>query len=534
VTEPDPRPKTPPESPESIDADFDDFDEAGVIGSGGNADVTKVSYSGGGPEAVALKQPRIQGTMDADSVSSFVEEAETWDKIDDHDHIVGVLDWDSEPVPWIALEYMDGGSLQDRLGELSVAEALWVGVCLCRAVRHAHRRGIAHLDLKPENVLFRETDEGVWDYPKVADWGLAKMLLEHSKSVEGMSPKYAAPEQFDEETYGKPDDFTDIYAVGAVVYAALTGEPPFEGTAASVMQSVLNDEPVPPSERVDGLPEGTDEVVLKALEKRKGDRYESILDLRRELEELVEAKIENKNINRSSNRSNQHTQTSNNAERQKSTPEYRSDHESSNEVGDIKRDREETPSSEETTLYRLNLKRPFSGSILLLLSGILFAHPLLLNASVDYSALGYGGLLVLVIAILLFGGIATLFVPRASKIFGSVGALASVSSATSLAPLRSYIEPAIVSGILFGVIGGVYCVKWSEGSPKFGISKSFGFSIVASGAIWFILSVLLLTFIYTASIEHTIFLNSVFIIVATIIALPIYLVHWAVTENRNR
>jgi serine/threonine protein kinase len=229
--------------------------------------------------------------MDVNSVSSFVEEAETWDKIDDHDHIVGVLDWDSEPVPWIALEYMDGGSLQDRLGELSVAEALWVGVCLCRAVRHAHRRGIAHLDLKPENVLFRETDGNTWDYPKVADWGLAKMLLEHSKSVEGMSPKYAAPEQFDEETYGKPDDFTDIYAVGAVVYAALTGEPPFKGTAASVMQSVLNDEPAPPSERVDGLPEGTDEVVLKALEKRKEDRYESILDLRRKFEELVGEKL---------------------------------------------------------------------------------------------------------------------------------------------------------------------------------------------------------------------------------------------------
>jgi serine/threonine-protein kinase len=59
------------------------------------------------------------------------------------------------------------------------------------------------------------------------------------------------------------------------------------------MQSVLNDEPVPPSERVDGLPEGTDEVVLKALEKRKEDRYESILDLRRELEGLVEKRRKN-------------------------------------------------------------------------------------------------------------------------------------------------------------------------------------------------------------------------------------------------
>jgi len=290
----DPKPETPPSPPDRIEADLDDFDEMEVIGSGGNADVTKVSYRGEGPDVVALKQPRMQGTMDTDSMSRFMEEAETWDKIDDHEHIVGVLNWDSEPLPWIALEYMDGGSLEDRLGEMSVAEALWVGVCICRAVRHAHRRGIAHLDLKPENVLFQKTEGNDWNYPKVADWGLSKMLLEHSKSIEGLSPQYAAPEQFDAETYGKPDDFTDIYAVGAVVYAALTGRPPFEGTAASVMQSVLNEEPEPPSEYVDGLPEGTDEMVMNALEKRKGDRYEDILDLRRKLERVVEGEWESK------------------------------------------------------------------------------------------------------------------------------------------------------------------------------------------------------------------------------------------------
>ena len=274
-------------SPDPIDARFDQFEEIEHLGSGGNADVTKQAYRGRGPDVVALKQPRMQGTMDVASVEQFTDEAKTWAKLDDHRHIVGVLDYDSDPLPWIALEYMDRGSLEDRVGEMAPAGALWTSLCVARAVRHAHRRGVAHLDLKPTNVLFTSTGPGLWDTPKVADWGLAKMLLEHSKSVEGMSPHYAAPEQFDSETYGAADDLTDVYAIGALVYASLVGDPPFTGASASVMKQILTDQPTPPSDRVDRLPTGTDAVVLQCLAKQKENRYESVLDLRRDLETLV-------------------------------------------------------------------------------------------------------------------------------------------------------------------------------------------------------------------------------------------------------
>lgn len=269
---------------ERIEADFADFTDETLIGSGGNADVYRMRYSGPGPDIVAVKQPRLAGTVDLSEFDAFMEEAETWSKLDDHDHIVGVLDWGSEPLPWIALEYMDGGGLDAQLNEISTAEALWTGVCICRAVRHAHRRGVAHLDLKPENVLFRETPEGMVDVPKVSDWGLAKMLLEHSKSIDGLSPHYAAPEQFGD---GSPNDFTDIYQTGAVIYAALTGRPPFEGSAHSVMGDVLSTEPTPPSEVAD-VPKAVDEPILTALSKEKDDRQESILDLRRELEACLD------------------------------------------------------------------------------------------------------------------------------------------------------------------------------------------------------------------------------------------------------
>ncbi|UTF54827.1 serine/threonine protein kinase [Natronosalvus rutilus] len=287
-TEVDYRPQTLVSSPTRIDADLEDFEELEPIGSGGNADVTKVAYHGAGPDTLALKQPRMQGTLEMSALEQFLEEAQTWAKLDDHDHIVGVVDWGSESLPWIALEYMDGGSLYERLGDLDPPEGLWVGLCVARAVWHAHRRGIAHLDIKPENVLFATTAEGTWDVPKVTDWGLAKMLLEHSKSVEGLSPQFAAPEQFDSETYGPPDDITDVYAIGAVVYASLVGEPPFTGGAAAVMRNVLYEQPPTPSDHVDDLPQGTDAVLKKALAKKKADRYESVLDLRRDLEILLE------------------------------------------------------------------------------------------------------------------------------------------------------------------------------------------------------------------------------------------------------
>ena len=291
----DRRPQTTVPSPGRIDAEFSDFDIVRTIGEGGNAVVHEARFKGSGLETVAVKQPQMAGgeTLDMSAVGEFTAEAEQWSKLDDHENIVGVLDWGSEPVPWIALEYMGGGSLEDRLGTMSTAEALWVGSQVSQAVRHAHRRGVAHLDLKPDNILFAEMRGDTWDIPKVADWGLAKMLLDHSQSVEQLSFHYAAPEQFDSDTFGRAEDLTDIYALGAVVYATLVGEPPFPGATAQVVQGVTAEQPDDPSEHVRGLPRGTDAVVQKALAKEKDDRYESVLDFRRDLDTLLERELGN-------------------------------------------------------------------------------------------------------------------------------------------------------------------------------------------------------------------------------------------------
>lgn len=282
---------SPPRRPLS----YDDLDLGDLIGRGGNADV-RIARATAGDESirVAVKEPRFEGTLDRDAVDRFERRIEAWAELDDHDHVVGVVDWDSRPVPWLALEYMDGGSLADRLaatdGGLPPARAAWIGTRVASAVRHAHRHGVAHLDLKPANVLLREVD-GSWDVPKVTDWGLARLLLDDSGSVEGLSPAYAAPEQFDADGHGDPDDFTDIYGVGALVYELLTGRPPFEGSAVAVMRSVLNEEPTPPTEIAD-VPPVADEVLGRALATDKDDRHETAVHLRDDLERLYEMAVD--------------------------------------------------------------------------------------------------------------------------------------------------------------------------------------------------------------------------------------------------
>lgn len=264
---------------------YDRIDKREQIGSGGNADVYLADVDDDG--VVALKEPRMQGTLHADVVDEFVSEAETWSKLDDHDHVVSVVNYDAAPIPWIALEYMDRGDLATNRPRLDFAEKFRVAIELTDAVWHAHQRGIAHLDLKPANILFKSTDDERVGTPKIGDWGLAKLLLEHSKSIEGLSPQYSAPEQFDSETYGAADNQTDIYQLGIIVYELFAERHPFEGSTSQVMHSVLNDDPEPPSTYDEAIPTELDEVLLTATAKDRDERYEAMIYFRDALQRIA-------------------------------------------------------------------------------------------------------------------------------------------------------------------------------------------------------------------------------------------------------
>jgi hypothetical protein len=281
--------KDPPERIPSVVAS--QFEYSGIkkhesIGRGGNADIFHgVVTRDSGEVELAVKEPRIDGTLHAEVVERMMDEAETWSKLDDHDHIVTVLDYDSEPLPWIAMEYMDAGHLGARTEEMGLRQKLWTAVAVTEAVDHAHRHAVAHRDLKPENILFRAVED-TWDVPKVADWGLSKHLLEHSESREGLTVEYAAPEQFDSDA--GTDRRTDIYQLGAVFYELFTGQPPFEGEMFEVMKQIESEEPTPPSALAD-VPAELDDILLQAMAKESTERYERVVYLRDDLQEVSDA-----------------------------------------------------------------------------------------------------------------------------------------------------------------------------------------------------------------------------------------------------
>jgi len=271
--------------PPDLDLDYSIATKGKVIGSGGQAIVKRVAIPDPDlPAAVAIKEPQaISNTLKKDTVESFFEEARTWQTLAkrerdrDTEYIVGIVAI-GEQLPWIAMEYMDGGTLADRLGShpdgLPVDKALWIAECLCKGLKVAHDNGVAHLDLKPANVLFRETPDDYWDVPKIADWGLARTLLNKSGSMDALSIEYAAPEQFDSDQFGNPDTYTDIYQLGAVIYEMLTGRPPYTGGHTSIVHDVVRgDNPEPPSERREAVPVAVDEVVCQALSTEKSRRF---------------------------------------------------------------------------------------------------------------------------------------------------------------------------------------------------------------------------------------------------------------------
>jgi len=267
---------------------YQDFEKIERLGSGGNADVYKANWKPESSDFVAVKVPRTSGTdtLDTASFSEFIKEAEIWNDIDDHERIVSVHAWGDTPLPWIAIEYMDGGDLSQQ--ELDYEDMFAELEGFAEGLHHAHRHGVTHTDLKPENILYTEIEDR--SVGKLTDWGLANVLLDHSMSVDGLTPSYSAPEQFRPEQYGGTDERTDIYQLGVVAYELFTGELPFAGDSQGEgVMAVLNEDPRIPSEINPDLTEEIDRVLLKVLSKQKDYRHETALHFRDDLRRAYES-----------------------------------------------------------------------------------------------------------------------------------------------------------------------------------------------------------------------------------------------------
>ena len=203
---------------------------------------------------------------------------------------------------YIATEYIEGETLRQRLWRepLKLDEALGVAIQIAMALEAAHAAGIVHRDIKPENIMLRE-DRFVRDrIVKVLDFGLAKLTDRDSTSADpeavtipisetnpgiimGTSG-YMSPEQ----AQGEPiDTRSDVFSLGVVLYEMIAGQQPFKGrTDSHTRVSIIDHDPVPLIQHVANVPRQLDRIVLKALAKDRLKRYQTITDLKLDLEQL--------------------------------------------------------------------------------------------------------------------------------------------------------------------------------------------------------------------------------------------------------
>jgi hypothetical protein len=194
-----------------------------------------------------------------------------------HAHIVHVYDrGERDGVPFLAMEYCEGGSLAKRLGgrPQPPADAARTVKELAEAVAYAHAQNIVHRDLKPDNVLL--TGDGTL---KITDFGLALLLGEQtrltSRGALAGTPGYMAPEQA-AGWYDRLGPAADVYGLGGILYTLLTGRPPFVGKGLEeVLNQVLVAEPIRPRRLEPDVPRDLETICLKCLEKHPRRRYET-------------------------------------------------------------------------------------------------------------------------------------------------------------------------------------------------------------------------------------------------------------------
>ena len=263
------------------------YDIVGQLGRGGMGVVYRARQHGL-DRLVALKMLRGGSQADPEALARFRIEVRAVARLR-HPNVVQVFDvGESQGLPFVSLELLEGGSLEARNGgnPQPERESATLMATLSRAIASAHRVGIVHRDLKPANVLFSR--DGI---PKITDFGLAKRLDEddgqtHSGQVMG-SPSFMAPEQARGEAK-EVSPAADIYSLGAILYGVLTGRPPFKGgSPLETLHQVVHIEPVAPSKLRPGLARDLETICLKCLSKESSKRYATADDLAEDLDRFL-------------------------------------------------------------------------------------------------------------------------------------------------------------------------------------------------------------------------------------------------------
>jgi serine/threonine protein kinase len=289
----------PPKPRSLIGASFGDYELLEEIGRGGMGIVFKARQKSL-DRIVALKMLLHEQFQDPVRLARFLTEARTIAGLG-HPNIVNVFQvGQSIYGHFFAMEYIDGQTLEAVIREKQQTPSPWAVSLLMivgEAVHHAHGKGIIHRDLKPANIMIDR-----FRRPIVMDFGIAKFLgkaswLTQEGAILG-TPAYMAPEQAGEDL-NQVGPASDVYSLGAILYALLTGKPPYE--AATPLQTVLKviDGPLPPpprSLRAD-VPAELDRICMKCLSKHPADRSPTVRALVDELRRFRTVPVRRKELN---------------------------------------------------------------------------------------------------------------------------------------------------------------------------------------------------------------------------------------------
>lgn len=250
--------------------------------------------------AVALKvlDSNYGAGRDESFRQRFLVEAALTAKLS-HPNTVRIFDYgcSSDGIFYLAMEFLEGDTLDRSLarGPLGWRRVLSIGQQIARALREAHELGVVHRDLKPANVMMLSADDDT-DHVKVLDFGLVKSFVDGQElegraiTQQGMlmgSPPYMAPEQGDKN---RADPRSDIYSLGCILFEALTGKPPYGGSAPLEIILKHVNEPIPPVKtpsKFETIPEGMAAVVTKCLQKSPMDRFQSMDEVLQAMSELM-------------------------------------------------------------------------------------------------------------------------------------------------------------------------------------------------------------------------------------------------------
>lgn len=251
------------------------------IGQGGMATIFK-AYQPSMDRYVALKILPTHFTKDETFLARFNQEARTLARLE-HPHILPVHDYgEQEGITYLVMRYIHAGTLKDLIaqrGALPLNETVRILNQVGRALGYAHSQGVVHRDIKPSNVLIDERGDAF-----LTDFGIAKLVegtvqYTATGAIVG-TPSYMSPEQ----GQGEPaDSRSDIYSLGVMLYEMATGRVPYEAeTPLAVLLKHVNAPLPPPRQLKPDVPEGVERVILKAMAKSPGSRYQTA-------EEMVEA-----------------------------------------------------------------------------------------------------------------------------------------------------------------------------------------------------------------------------------------------------